>query len=414
MNGNNSSDNYSLSNDFPIAQAVLDENLLLLETNIFFNELFEITPGTLEPHLLEKTFKNKFKRLAATLKSGSSEKIIFSFKTVSGNKKYILFKSAQGEVNSSIIYYTIFIDVTEFQELIQYLNSAFDQFKSTTSSLEKELTSTKEKEEAFEENYNKLITGYSQMNKDMNLAMVLQNSLLPTPPASRHWRLSYFFKPMAGVSGDIIDFYDFSDVYFDESEQEENLGILLLDASGHGVSSALITAIARPIFYKNHRLHKDDSLAKAIKDANIELCREIGHISNYLTGITLRLSNNHFSYVNAAHPYIIYKRAKTGKIHELDNNGILLGLDEFQGDFTARKAEASRGDILLLYTDGLIETKNPDGEEFGVERVKKIIAQTDGEAKDVKKKILSEMTSFGIDLDKLRDDMTFVVIKKVR
>lgn len=259
-----------------------------------------------------------------------------------------------------------------------------------------------------------LIEAARRLRQDINLATILQKGLLPKFPSNSNWDMTYYFRPMADVSGDIIDIYTFGDVFFGEDNPEEQTGLLLLDASGHGIASALVTAIARPIFFTFHRLNKDRPLFHSMADANVELCREIGELTSYLTGISVRLEKDSMTYVNAAHPPGLFFRAKTGRITELPNDGIPLGVPEFRGEpLVSRKARVSPGDILFLYTDGLTEAMDAQGEMLGVEAVARcIVKNSSASASEIQSRVIELVKSHSSHFDCVRDDITFIVAKR--
>jgi sigma-B regulation protein RsbU (phosphoserine phosphatase) len=83
----------------------------------------------------------------------------------------------------------------------------------------------------------------------MDMASNVQATLFPpTPPEVNGWDIAFVFRPMAGVSGDMYDFY---------TEGDTLNGVALFDVSGHGIASGLITMIARTVFQRNF-MRKDN------------------------------------------------------------------------------------------------------------------------------------------------------------
>lgn len=253
------------------------------------------------------------------------------------------------------------------------------------------------------------------LRRDINLASVLQQGLLPRIPSSRFWQMSYFFRPLADVSGDILDFYTFGDVVFGDEDADEQLGFLLLDASGHGISSALVTAIARPLFFAHHRANKSRPLHRAIDDANVELCREIGNLTSYLTGISVRLTRDTLTYCNASHPLALLYRAKTGKVASLPNDAFLLGIPDFiTRGLTSRTAPVERGDILLIFTDGLVDSPNSAGKALDEKVLAGMLRKyASATASEIQSAILRLVQTRTDDFATVEDDITFVVARKV-
>lgn len=248
--------------------------------------------------------------------------------------------------------------------------------------------------------------------KDFELALKLQQMLLPKVPPSQTWEIEYYFQPSAGLSGDFIDIYNFSDTFFDETEVDEHIGVLLLDASGHGISAALISAIARPIFFKAHRDFKNEVLSKSMTEANIELIEMIGETYSYMTGISLRLNNNYFSYNNAGHPLMMYYRNARKQFYFLENDSCFLGSRVIRTDLKSRRVDAHVGDVLFLYTDGLKEATNADGQEFEMGLLEPILSHPDLDLKTMCEMVVQEIAEFGVDVNNARDDITFCIVRK--
>ena len=400
---------------FPIAKAIVNRNLDLLENNSHFITLFEISISEINEEVFRILFHESVEKLKKHILKDEEKGFLLPVQLKTGIKKYIHIKSLKNpekDTDENHIY-LIFFEVTEYQRHMYLSDTIFDQVLQTNRILEKDLTRSIQDYKNSAVMMKKIESAHDILKKDLELAIVLQKSLLPETPASAHWEFTYVYLPMVGVSGDIIDFYNFSEEA-DENELKEKLGVLLLDASGHGVSAALITAIARPLFYKSHRAYRQEDLASAMMETNQELCREIGALPNYLTGLSVRLEENYFTYVNAGHPHIFFKRDRRNKVYELKNDGILLGVKEFGGDFTSRRFKVEKNDIICLYTDGLTEAKKSDNEEFGEERLKQVIRESEPEesVEELRERIIQSMIDFGVDMNKPTDDVTFILIKK--
>jgi sigma-B regulation protein RsbU (phosphoserine phosphatase) len=305
---------------------------------------------------------------------------------------------------SNIFYLVIFFDLTNVRETMQYFQQSFDQFMDTTIKLEKALATIEKQKSEIEVINQELREKGEIMKKDMEIAIILQNELLPSLPNSPDWDMSLCYKPMLGVSGDTYDFHLFPDMDF--------MGVVLLDASGHGIASSLITNIARPAFLRSHMRYRKDRLEKAMEASNRELIRQIGEAPNYLTGLSIRLYPNSFTYVNSGHPYILFYQAKNGKVSELENDGILLGVKGFPQNYNSFTKKTNTGDIILIYTDGLTEAANRQNKEFGVRKIKEILKGNVKDAAGIKEDILKKLLAYGINIEKLHDDMTFIIMKK--
>jgi len=242
------------------------------------------------------------------------------------------------------------------------------------------------------------------------LAANIQFQLFPQkPPASTEWDAAFFIRPMMGVSGDFYDFY--------ESSGKLN-GVSVFDVSGHGISSGLITLLARSIIARHFNMVNSAGLAKTIEDINRDLIAEIGSVDSYLTGILLRLNNNSIEYVNASHPDLMIKRRKTGNVlhvkpHDREIKGMLLGKEGLSGEYDVLTFTVSPGDSLLAYTDGLTECCNTNRESYGEERLMRAFKNApSGSAREILDFIIGDFNRF-VGTAAHKDDITLLVLSKL-
>ena len=248
------------------------------------------------------------------------------------------------------------------------------------------------------------------MNRDMRMAINVQEKLLPkVAPDLKGWDVAFHFQPMSGVSGDFYDFY-----------VSENIldGVSIFDVSGHGISSGLITMIAKSIIYRNFCGSKNKKLNNIVEKINSELISEIAHVDNYLTGIMLRLKENVVQYVNAGHTELLLKQNKTKKTgiirsKKYDGNGNFLGIAQLESSYNCLEFKVDTDDIILLYTDCIIESLNNKDQQYGMNRLIELLNNIDDnvETSEIITFILSDLIKH-TGTDKLRDDLTIIVLKK--
>jgi sigma-B regulation protein RsbU (phosphoserine phosphatase) len=243
----------------------------------------------------------------------------------------------------------------------------------------------------------------------MKMAANVQASMLPKQaPKTDTLDVAFAFKPMSAVSGDFYDFYEIDGNF---------VGVGIFDVSGHGVASALITMIARSIFFRNIKDGTGEPLNKVLEKSNKELINEIGNLDNYLTGILLRFKGDSVEYVNAGHSDLICKRGATGEVgivnkEEDSIKGFFMGMVGVDHPYDSLSFTIGKNDTLLLYTDCLYEGRNTEDEEYGLIHLQKSLKQApDGSAQEVLDYILKEFYMF-TGLQELADDLTVIVIKK--
>lgn len=198
-----------------------------------------------------------------------------------------------------------------------------------------------------------------QIENDMSIARLVQSNLMPHSfPDSHFIEIHGFYQSMELIGGDFYDVY-----VLDDHRQL----LFIADASGHGVSAALVAGMAKISFY--HALdagcsHPSDLLQFMNKEIKRFLRTE-----HFLTGFAL-LADSHtgvVEYSNAGHRPPVYVRAD-GTMEHLDTPGTILGVLEDAG-YETQSIPMRSGDFVALYTDGIIESRNRKGEEFGPERL---------------------------------------------
>ncbi len=247
--------------------------------------------------------------------------------------------------------------------------------------------------------------------KDMDMAASVQTAFLPKePPVSNEYDIAFLFRPMSTVSGDFFDFYQ-------ADGRVEGVGIF--DVSGHGISSGLMTLMARSTIEKNFTGLKHEKLGQVMDAINDDLIREMGTSGLYLTGILLRFTKNAFEYSNSGNPEMILRSgstADTGIVRHNDSDRIVgpfLGIRILQENFISLSRPFNHGDCLLLYTDSLSETRNDHKEQFGEARIIESFKDAPvGTARDMLDHIMERFYSFTGKKEALNDDITVIIIKK--
>ncbi len=160
------------------------------------------------------------------------------------------------------------------------------------------------------------------------------------------------------------DFYDFLELPGDPAR----LGVVIADVSGHGVPAALFMALSRTIIRSVALAGRGP--ASTLMRTN-ELILKDSQTEMFLTAVyaVLELETGRLIYANAGHNRPLWYHAATGEVTELAAPGILLGAFE-EIELIEERLDLAPGDALVLYTDGVTEAANPDGEMFGEERLR--------------------------------------------
>jgi len=187
------------------------------------------------------------------------------------------------------------------------------------------------------------------------------------------------------------------------------LGVCIGDASGHGLPAALL--VRDVVTGLRMGLEKHMEMVYTFEKLNKVIYRSV-YSTSFISLFYAEIEKNgNIFYVNAGHPSPLLFSAR-GKVSELESTGLIFGaLPEIQ--LSRSFANMKSGDILVLYTDGIFERKNPfTGEDFGIEGIKKTVIENKDQTPEViLDKLFLNAFSFGLKR-KWEDDATIMVIKK--
>jgi phosphoserine phosphatase RsbU/P len=246
----------------------------------------------------------------------------------------------------------------------------------------------------------------AQIEKDLDKAREIQRSILP------EHELRFHNYEMFGVSvADRVVGGDFFDYIV--SDDNDRVSIVIGDAASKGISAAVqalyvsgalrmgasyqtkITALIRNINTLVHRAFSDD---------------------RFLTLFYAELIDDKHGlcvYVNAGHPNPILYRAKTNATEGLESTGNVIGPFPDQA-FRSEGIMIAKGDVLLLFTDGVTETMDSNGNQYSEKRlIDKLLEFKQESAKDIARLILEDVQKFS-SKGKYSDDRTIVVIKRIK
>jgi len=242
------------------------------------------------------------------------------------------------------------------------------------------------------------------IQKELEIAEQIQTSILPREvPCRAGIEIAARYLPMSAVAGDFYDFLTF---------ERNHLGILIADVTGHGVPAALIASMLK-VAFASQAAHADDP-ARVLAGLNKALCGKFE--DHFVTAAYLYadLDANLLRYAGAGHPPLLFKNRSNGEARSIEQNGLFLGMFP-EADYSSIEMRLQPGDRYVLYTDGLPESKNASGEEFGIPRCLKIL-NTHGtlSAGAMADRMLSEISSWcAADKGSHRqqdDDMTLIVV----
>jgi sigma-B regulation protein RsbU (phosphoserine phosphatase) len=248
-----------------------------------------------------------------------------------------------------------------------------------------------------------------RMRRELALAAEVQQRLLPScAPKGVAMEVAGFCEPARGVGG---DYYDF--INFDNSNQ---LGLAIADVAGKGMPAALlmstVQATLRSLTARNGSNSPHAELSSIVSKLN-RLLFNTTNGEHYVTFFyaTFDQATQRLTYVNAGHnPPLYLSDDSELEVRQLTSGGLVAGAFEHAA-YEQETVQMKPNDLLFLYTDGLSEALNVEGEEFGTSRImdtlKSIKTLSADQIRDVVVRRVKEWCS-GMSL---YDDLTFVVMK---
>ena len=238
------------------------------------------------------------------------------------------------------------------------------------------------------------------METRLRLAHKLQFHMLPrSVPPGAPLSIAAVLESYCHLSGDLFGWETLADGQF---------LIWIVDVSGHGVRAGLASAVLRVLVDHLRRRGQVDSLVAEL-NGTFGGCLREDKSNLFATGFFLVLSGDgSASYASAGHPPMLLRRA-SGSIEELGSNGLPIGMVP-DCRAAATRIRLAPGDVLLLYTDGVVETVGKDGELFGVDRVRSILGPDVDGPRSLTAELYRSIADHQ-DMAHLNDDVTFVAAR---
>jgi predicted SnoaL-like aldol condensation-catalyzing enzyme len=248
------------------------------------------------------------------------------------------------------------------------------------------------------DSYDQLSLMRQSTEQELRLARSIQRASLPEEvPTLEGWQISPFYRPAREVGGDFYDFFELED---------GRLGLVVGDATGHGVPAALVMASARSML--RAVAQASDSPGDVLRRVNDPLATDIPP-NMFVTCFYAILDpeSGSLTYANAGHdlPYLYRNSAA----EELRARGMPLGLMPGMG-YEEKQTILEAGEAALLYSDGLVEAHDPEGEMFGFPRLRALVAEH-GEQRSLGDFLLEELHSFVGESWEQEDDITLLTLR---
>ena len=256
--------------------------------------------------------------------------------------------------------------------------------------------------------YDRLIEEISQeknrIENEINLAKRIQSKLLsPIRIQNRYFNIYGETQLAEQVGGD----------YFEVVElNNKKLAVAVGDVSGHNLAAALLMAMTKTAFLSELNYLSNLPILMGSLNKTITNNSDEKMFVSFLCGV-FDFEKMVLTMVNAGHLPLLRFINQDNKIEEITTKSLALGLSK-QADYVSREIFFKQGDVFAFITDGLIETVNTAGDEFGMEHMKKTLqdyAETNSPSK-IYNGIMKDVNNFS-GSDYFKDDVTALVMKVV-
>ncbi len=242
----------------------------------------------------------------------------------------------------------------------------------------------------------------NRIRDEVAMASRIQQELLPASEFKfREITICSGIITSSEIGGDYFDYFTIGD---------SKLGIIIADVSGHGVQAGMVATAAKASLHTliSMGVTTPSGLLQEMNKAVIATARQILLMTCLI--MLIDVEEKRVCFANAGHNFPYIYRKNSNQMEQLQNcSGFPLGFDhdchfqEFDTDFTS-------GDMLALYTDGLIECVNQDGGDFGYERLEKLLIKCIHLQPNEIKTCLFEKALDFIGSSSVEDDITAMVV----
>jgi phosphoserine phosphatase RsbU/P len=252
-----------------------------------------------------------------------------------------------------------------------------------------------------------------RLQRELEIAKEVQEQLFPREaPRMERMELTGLCLPARVVSGDYYDFLKLD---------AHNMGMALGDICGKGISAALLMANLQATLRSNvinlfgdddaaaERLQEEGAVAQVVKMLNRQIYNftASNKFASFFYGV-YNDANTSLTYCNAGHNPPLY--FQSGGFQRLSTGGTVVGIFP-DAEYQQATLYLQPGDLLLAYTDGIVESVNEYGEEFGEQRLIQILEQNRQlSAREIQKVIVDQVLDWAFEEER-DDDMTLIVAK---
>ncbi len=243
---------------------------------------------------------------------------------------------------------------------------------------------------------NRLIT----INSELEIARRIQKTILPEiVPSTPSFHVEACYIPMDEIGGDFYHFYELD---------EERIGVLIADVTGHGIPASLIASTVN-IAFSLQRNHADNPAAVLV-NMNTILYGKTGGQPITALYTYIDASQKVVKFSRAGHPLPLLLQGDSKKVIEIEVPGKILSVFKtIKNDVTTYPIHSN--DRIILYTDGITEIRNDKNQIFGIDRFISCIEKNHNKSsRDLIDSIVDTVVNWAGSKDRITDDITLVII----
>jgi serine phosphatase RsbU (regulator of sigma subunit) len=247
-----------------------------------------------------------------------------------------------------------------------------------------------------------------RMARELEIAASIQQALLPPEPRHPEFEFAGRMNPADEVGG------DFYDVHREQSSAA--LWITVGDVSGHGLEAGLVMLMAQSAFASQFRADPNGPPERALCHVNGLLCENITrrlHDKKYVTAQLLAYRGQGKFSCAGAHTWPIVYRSQSRTCQVVETPGPWLGIEPNLGEVPLTEIEVGIGDILCLYSDGLPEARDLEGNLFDVPRLAQAISEAASQGWALPEIVDSVFARVSAHSSRRDDDWTLLLVKRM-
>lgn len=313
------------------------------------------------------------------------------------------------------------------------LGEVISAFRKMYTQIADAINERKTAEKALQKSF-KQVEAYSEaLNNELEKGREMQTNFLPAQLVHKPgWEFAAFFKPARQVAGDFYDVFDLPG---------GGVGIVIADVCDKGVGAALFMALFRSLIrifsgqttleglaclYNDESISEEESIAgndlshpehmialKAIQFTNKYIAQNHGDLAMFATlffGV-LDPKTGILTYINGGHEPLLIINKSGGVKKRLNPTGPAVGIDS-ESNFDIEEIQIEAGEILLGFTDGVIEARSDDDKFFTLKKLLNLIGDVAASAAELLNSISDEVKSHTGDADQF-DDITLLAIRRL-